>query len=59
MKTAKENMTIRPFESNMDRPVGIVNFHVIAVDRLLVTMENGTYLVLNDLGKKVSTATVR
>jgi hypothetical protein len=59
MKTAKENMTIRPVESNMDRPVGIVNFHVIAVDRLLVTMENGTYLVLNDLGKKVSTATVR
>lgn len=59
MKTSKENLTIRPFEANMDRPIGIVNFHVIAADRLLATMENGTYVVLNDLGQKVSSSTVQ
>ena len=52
-------MTMKPFGSQLDKSIGIVDFSLLSLERLLIALENGSYAILNDGGEVMAKAKVK
>lgn len=58
LKISKVTMTMKPFGSQLDKSIGIVDFSLLSLERLLIALENGSYAILNDGGEVMAKAKV-
>lgn len=51
-------MTMSPYGSQIDKPISIVDFSLLSHEKIVVALQNASYVVLNDSGHILSTAKV-
>ena len=54
VKSAKEKLTLKPFASQIEKPVGISGFELLKSDKMLICPEETCYAIVNDVGDQLA-----